>query len=139
MRTIKFRAKKDGKWYYGNYVNHFITYFEQEEFHSLFLPKPSNKESHWVQGIDTDTICQFTGLYDRNCNEIYEGDILRIYDYDNVVCVFKHGAFGYIYCDSFHSFAENTNFTFNPKNSDESFEIIGNIHDNPELLKGDKK
>ena len=141
MRTIKFRARrKNGKWVVGNFINHFSTYFKTEERHSIFLPKPENDNGgYWVEDIDTETVCQFTGLYDCDGKEIFEGDILLISDFSKVVCEFRHGAFGYQYCNDFHSFAGNTNFTFNPKNSDESFEIIGNIHDNPELLKGDKK
>ena len=141
MRTIKFRARrKNGKWVVGNFINHFYTYFKTEERHSIFLPKPENDNGgYWVEDIDTETVGQFTGLYDCDGKEIYEGDILLISDFSKVACEFRHGAFGYQYCNDFHSFAGNTNFTFNPKNSDESFEIIGNIHDNPELLKGDKK
>ena len=141
MRTIKFRARrKNGKWVVGNFINHFYTYFKTEERNSIFLPKPENDNGgYWVEDIDPETIGQFTGLYDCEGKEIYEGDILLISDFSKVACEFRHGAFGYQYCNDFNSFAGNTNFTFNPKNSDESFEIIGNIHDNPELLKGDKR
>ena len=141
MRTIKFRARrKNGKWVVGNFINHFSTYFKTEERHSIFLPKPENDNGgYWVEDIDPETVGQFTGLYDCDGKEIFEGDILLISDFSKVACEFIHGAFGYQYCNDFHSFARNTNFTFNPENSDESFEIIGNIHDNPELLKGDKK
>lgn len=138
MRDIKFRARrKSGEWVIGNFIHHFATYFNTEERYSIFLPKPENGNGgYWVDSIDRNTIGQFTGLYDKNGKEIYEGDILRISDFTNVECVFRHGAFGYIYCKDFHSFAGNTNYTFNPKNTDEDFEVIGNIYDNPELLKG---
>ena len=141
MRTIKFRARrKNGKWVVGNFINHFCTYFETEERNDIFLPKPENDNGgYWVEDIDPETVGQFTGLYGCDGKEIYEGGILLISKFAKVVCYFRHGAFGYQYCNDFHSFAGNTNFTFNPKNSDESFKIIGNIHDNPELLKGGKK
>ena len=126
MRTIKFRGKgkKYGKWYFGNLYDRDI----YGRTHILTI-----NEGFFT--IDPHTIGQFTGLYDKNSKEIYEGDILRINDFTNVECVFRHGAFGYIYCKDFHSFAGNTNYTFNPKNTDEDFEVIGNIYDNPELLK----
>ena len=95
--------------------------------------------------VDPDTIGQFTGLVDKNGKEIYEGDILQWgygeYKVKHEV-VFQNGAFGYFYGDgiSFVPYAGNTNFDFARFGKDDSFEVIGNIHDNPELLEegGDK-
>ena len=85
--------------------------------------------------IDKDTVGQFTGLYDKDGKEIYEGDILSRKDGGALLTVeFRHGAFGYEYCGEFHAWAGNHNFTFNPFDTDVDFAIIGNIHDNPELL-----
>lgn len=130
MRPIKFRGKgkKYGKWYFGNLWD--------EDTHGVTHICTIN--SGFIK-IDPNTVGQFTGLYDKKGNEIYEGDILRIGNFANVVCEFRHGAFGYIYSKDFHSFAGNTNYTFNPKNTDEDFEIIGNIYDNSELLKRGEK
>lgn len=125
MREIKFRGKgkKDRKWYFGNL-------YDKDTYGRTHICTINGG----CLNIDHTTVGQFTGLYDKNNNEIYEGDVIRLNDYANVVCVFQHGAFGYVYAKDFHSFAGNTNFTFNPKNQDADVEIVGNIFDNPELL-----
>lgn len=145
MRTIKFRGRRidNGEWVYGYFVG---------TTDSVAIIIPFEKVNYDVGYIGDseccyclpETIGQFTGLFDKNGNEIYEGDILvwgeNGYKSTPLIAMFKHGAFGYTYIeDWFHSFAGNTNFTFNPLNTDIRFEIIGNIHDNPELLKGGNK
>lgn len=130
MRTIKFRGKdiETGEWIYGDLVRS----ADMERCAILVNDRLSYDECE----VNPCSIGQFTGLCDKNGKEIYEGDILRVNDSTNMVCEFRHGAFGYIYCNEFHPFAGNTNYTFNPKNTDKNFDVIGNIHDNPELLKG---
>ena len=126
MRTIKFRGKgrRDGKWYYGN----------------LFV-KDTRGRTHICTpercclDIAPETVGQFTGLYDKNGKEIYEGDIILYGGSIQHEVVFRHGAFGYlIYGGEFISYAGNTNFTFNPLNRSKKHEVIGNIYDNPELI-----
>lgn len=125
MRTIKFRGKDShsGEWFYGN----------------LFVEDARGRThiSTLERGcfrIDIDTIGQFTGLYDKNGKEIYEGDIILYGGSIQHEVVFRHGAFGYLlYGGEFVSYAGNTNFTFNPLNRSKEHEVIGNIYDNPEL------
>ena len=145
MRTIKFRGKRiDGK---GLAYGDLLTGCGYKKGRYFILPHldfyPSDCSSLDGYEIIPNTIGQFTGLIDKNDKEIYEGDILiwgeNEYKSKPIIVCFKHGSFGYIYCDRFHSFAGNSNFTFNPLNTDVSFEIVGNIHDNPELLKGKNK
>lgn len=131
MRKIEFRGKSihTDKWHYGDLVH-------------------TNDGTAFIQERGTagilccqDTIGQFTGLFDKDGKKIYEGDIL-VWGENGckslpLIVIFKFGSFGYIYIeDWFHSFAGNVNFTFNPLNTDVRFEIIGNIHDNPELQEG---
>ena len=112
-----------------------------------------------VSGIDVDpeTICEYTGLTDKNGNMIFEGDIVRYSDeecyypeeYTEFVgdIVFEKGAFGIgsrdelpidldYWCDNdnFVSLWElywNLNCVLDELSM---LEVIGNIHDNPELL-----
>lgn len=129
-RTIKFRGKRldNDEWVYGYYVE------------DGFINICSHNEDDFLQYniVDPDTVGQFTGLLDRNGKEIYEGDILQWTENGHksnpMEVVVKYGAFGYLYY-GFHSLVGNTNFTFYLKGTDSRFEIIGNIHDNPELMK----
>ena len=130
MRKIKFRAmRNNGKWVIGNYVHHFISYFDTIERHSIFLSKSENDNGgHWVEDIITKTIGQFTGLYDKDGKEIYEGDIL---DFNGLTVEvrFVRGVFAFL-----------ANGNLDEKlcgdcRTDLFAKVIGNIHDNPELLK----
>ena len=130
-REIKYRGKNltNNQWIYGGIA-------EDKDGNFVVLPK-----NNWQKGrcVDKETIGQFTGLYDKNSKEIYEGDILLFrtdrFTSKPIAVVFHNGAFGYFYTGDFVSFVGNTNFKFCINGSDEFFEIIGNIHDNPELIK----
>ena len=125
MRQIKFRAKTltNSHWVYGNLV------IRDKECVSI----RNSKSEPWV---DPETVGQFTGLTDCNGKEIYEGDIVRYGEFIYHVIEFKHGMFGYTLMDGwFVGYGGNTNFTFNSLDKSKEHEVIGNIHDNSELLK----
>jgi uncharacterized phage protein (TIGR01671 family) len=118
MREIIFRGKSitTGDWVYGMTISKGTI---KRKLNQYFI---ETSEGKWV-GISENTIGQYTGLKDKNGNEIYEGDVVRRftgYTFEVKIRTYHLGtqnnasAYGYDY--------------------DHSDEIIGNIHDNPELL-----
>ena len=127
MREIKFRGKRinNGEWVYGYLIGNDVIVGDIVEFSDEYF----NTE-FWYK-VDPETVGQYTGLKDRNGREIYEGDILRD-EFDRIFRVY--------WVDGEARFAIRQK-----KRKTEYFMVIshihpvviGNIWDNPELLKGD--
>ena len=88
-------------------------------------------------GNEEDIWEQFTGLYDNNGNEIYEGDIVKLH----VVILSPDDKVGYIeyrpefgYCINFGGKVARQEYW--AANDKHTIEVIGNIHENKELLDG---
>jgi uncharacterized phage protein (TIGR01671 family) len=126
MREILFRGKrKSGPWCYGDLLNY-------DDVHKTII----NKEDECI--VIPETIGQYTGLKDKNGKMIFEGDICSVFleSRENVEALveFKDGRFILKYpiidIDSGGLSLALIRYTIN-----HSVEVIGNIHDNPELLK----
>lgn len=134
-REILFRGqrKDNGEWVYGYYspaniplmgcVGHFI-----------------NEGGYRAIEIDPETAGQFTGLLDKNGTKIFEGDIVHILgdpmvndwkdvDY-NALIAFLDGGF----CALDGTIEEYGFRRYALERMDFSLEVIGTIHDNPELM-----
>ena len=85
-----------------------------------------------VGAVRPDTVGQFTGLYDCDGKEIFEGDILRFGNSPSGVCEVKWNESIAAFCIRFYFDGE---IGSRPLGGCVEFAIIGNIHDNPELLK----
>lgn len=142
MRTIKFRGKRltDGNWIYGDFFrNRGLSFIASDGI-------AENPLATWRDyNVDPETVGQFTGLYDKNGKEIYEGDLIK-------------SPSGLVYTVIFGTWVHDEKKEI-PKIIDKyehtgwcisldgntpcelldsevcSGVIAGNVHDNPELLK----
>ena len=125
MREILFRGKRidNGEWLEGSFLN---------DRDGSFYICPSVSDISYGDGgnrrrigcwykVDPSTVGQYTGLKDKNGKRIFEGDILTLRTGIPYVVRFEDGAF----------FLENTEISIRFANK---FAVIGNIHDNSELL-----
>lgn len=126
MREIKFRGKRvnDCEWVYGDLLRiHGVPYIYPD-------PAPNGWNDYEVI---PDTVGQFTGLLDKNGKEIYEGDIVAN-DFGNAYIVnmaVEWCTDGYW---ALHEIDGDDTMHFVADYLKE-IELIGNIHDNPELMK----
>lgn len=139
MRKILFKAKRkdNGEWVEGQYV--YITNPLTED------GKPikhliCNGTNIFNDLIDPDTLCQFTGLTDKNGKKIWENDIVNCWtcidvgDFANYhieigYVEMNYGSFG------LHRIQDDTYYRpFKGYFEDYSLHVIGNIFDNPGIL-----
>lgn len=132
MRTIEFRGRgfDSIKWEYGDLLQyddgdvcigvHSKNYTDDGFNAGLY---------RHIVSVDEDTVGQFTGLKDKKGNKIYEDDILLDESGAYAVVCYSMGSF----CVDF---GEGFDLQYFTDRIHEICYVAGNIHDNPELLKG---
>ena len=149
MREILFRGKRtdNGEWVEGYYYKAKYCRTDDELCDYITVPHPkeyNEPSSHYI--VNPDTVGQYTGVTDKNGERIFEGDIVKYKEAckfgdndemeeaeEQYLCTniveFKNGRFFPLpqRCD-----CEDYFFSYGSYD----FEVVGNVHDNPELLRG---
>lgn len=144
MRKILFRGKRtdNGKWiegYYATQSNHACFANELKHQHFIFKDVFLDFNLGGLQKFEVipETVGQYTGLTDKNGKNIFEGDIVYCKSrLDNaiMVVIFECGQFRMVLSENYRSYQTNSGF-YDINCFDK--EVIGNIYDTPELLKGE--
>ena len=128
MREILFRGKRK---------------YNGESVEASYSKDFWSDHAHYIIYDETDyevipeTVGQYTGLEDKNGKRIFEGDIVYCksrLDNANMVIIFECGQFRMVLSENYRSYQTNSGF-YDINCFDK--EVIGNIYDNPELLKGE--
>jgi uncharacterized phage protein (TIGR01671 family) len=143
MREILFRGKRKdtGYWVYGNFVDirRITTHKEYDDVLSIeVITKIVNR--HFSEDVDPETVGEFTGLEDKDCKPIFEGDIVKIdngADEETIIgfVVYEYASWQIDCGPDFISLWRH----LDELKEYQSVGIIGNIHDAPELLELKKK
>lgn len=141
MREILFKAKRitDGKWVEGYYIYHIKRTIcpigdsvkPQDEQHAIMCDGFSDwnmPRDTVYYDVDPNTLCQFTGLKDKDGNKIWENDIVKcgrnmMVSWDNHFSSWCLSRKGWLH-----------KYYFGEAQKPEECAVVGNIFDNPELL-----
>ena len=154
MREILFRGKRvdNGEWIKGYYIKA-THHWHERGIHEDWIVTGASQNGGWFNihnrhAVVSETIGQYTGLTDENGTKIFEGDYWIDEDEGDIFVVeFRNGQFCFViygvsgalmeygWDETAGGFGEcdcepMTDYTI------ENIEVIGNIHDHPELLKG---
>lgn len=139
-REILFRGKRksqykdfDGEWVYGDLFHNLVYDGRENEVRigDVYFDKDTNDEIHGTGCVlvYSDTLGEYTGLTDKNGKKIFEGDILKA----------RHNGYPYLVSYDECRFKIEDKWGNRIKMTQDAInwlevELVGNIHDNPELL-----
>lgn len=128
MRTIKFRGKSilDGRWIFGDLLRTDLDGGVSFQYY--------DEVDGWMtEDVNEKTVGQFTGAFDCEGREIYEGDFLSACYGHSPNITEVTGVVEFVHCGFALRFGKDAGVWLDQLIH---AEITGNIHDNPELLKG---
>ena len=138
MREILFRGKNvdNGAWVYGSFIPDMLEVFCITDIDGFIKPFSLKKEELTEVRVERSTVGQYTGLTDKNGTKIFEGDIVRhIQEYKisgkvESIAVIKLNE-AYTCWSVEYTNGRTTAFLGTEYHR---IEVIGNVHDNPELM-----
>lgn len=145
MREILFRGKRvdNGEWAYGYYAESHRSMNSKIKPHKAWIVESFASNGGWLtpmirRAIYDETVGQYTGLKDVHGTRIFEGDVCKAYickaadtvekEVVGVIC-FEDGTFEFK--------CEHENIYLYPLI--DVLEVIGNVYDNQEILKGERE
>ena len=133
MREIKFRGKRvdNGEWVYGDLIHNAFDGYR-------IFPVGIKTDGNYPVEVVPETVGQFTGLHDKNGKEIYEGDKCKIkFDISKVEdYIYNSLTEKEIKSGEREFIVESPLFNNQPELNCDDIEVIGNIHENPEIING---
>ena len=150
MREILFRGKtKDGFWVEGFYTKDFKYPNEGKLLDMIYTFSVDPKTQNFIFvafEVIPETVGQFTGLIDLNGKKIFEGDIIANY-FGEIYGVVEYGESSFdsgilkytgYFCKPSRVYDDGNLYDESDEDYWDRHQVIGNIHDNPELLKLEK-
>ena len=149
MRDILFRGKRcdNGEWVQGFYIraDH---HWHNHGIHKNWIVCGASANGGWFAlhnryAVKAETVEQFTGLTDKNGKKIFEGDIVHVLgnqqveDWKNVNYIGSVAFLDAGFCVIDGTVEVHGFRRYGLPRLDFDLEVIGNIHDNPDLLKCD--
>ena len=128
MREILFRGKRkdNGEWIEGYRCNCIRDINGEKKYPAI---QQTNDNSLYFREILPETVGQYTGLTDKNGRKIFEGDIVSLTKYSDLIYKVVYDNCRY----ELHNANETCCYVLSIYKS-KDIEVIGNIHDNRELL-----
>lgn len=151
MREILFRGKlRDGNWCYGFYLKA-TNHWNKNGIHEDWIVESVIQNGGYLnvcgrRAVIAETVGQFTGLNDKNGKKIFEGDVIQFHkfrDEPDWVGIISYDQCQYVvtgkmplaYKKPMDGEAFHCPFEVTVSGIDKAtIKVIGNIHDNPELL-----
>lgn len=143
MREILFRGKRidNDEWVEGGVVQGVVHELWRNSDRAYITVFPEFLSRLKLEEVDPNTVGQYTGLCDKNGKKIFEGDILAHWNEDQnryvAKCVAEYGEFNCTCCDGIYGWYFDGGDIRFVSDDNNYYEVIGNIHDNPELLEVD--